>query len=278
MTGKPQDSYDIYYIGQKNSTKRRLIQQPSTELKELQRDLISLYEHFPLHQACSCKKGSGPIDAALPHLGAKYLLKIDLSDCYQHISIEQAYETIQNDFPDGTEKEEMLVNLPNCFIYWNGKTMLPTGAPTSPMLCNMVLSAIDDSVMRIANEYGYRYTRYMDDLNLSTTAETRDWKLIDIIKNILREAGFSINQKKTRWYGRGNNDAKIVAGVSLESISRRQVKRLIRARLQNLAVNRTPIDSVTNGYLAYIKSIDEETYARLRGYYQKRLEYQRSSL
>ena len=86
-------------------------------------------------------------------------------------------------------------------------------------------------------------------------------------------AGFTVNKKKTKWYGRGNNDAKIVAGVSLESISRRKIKRLIRARLQNLAINQNPIDAITNGYLAYVKSIDKKTYNQLHNYYKKRLEY-----
>ncbi len=273
MTGSHQASYDIYYIGQKNSTKRRLIQQPSLELKKIQKDLIPLYERFPLHKACTCKKGSGPIDAALPHLGAKYLLKVDLSDCYQHISFEQVYKIIHNGYPDSSFKEEMLEYLPYCFIDWNGKNMLPTGAPTSPVLCNIALSAIDYYVSKAADRYGYQYTRYMDDLNLSTKADKRDWRLINVVKGMLTGAGFPVNKKKTKWYGRGNNDAKIVAGVSLESVSRREIKRLMRARLQNLAANQEPIDAVTNGYLAYVKSIDQKTYTQLHDYYKKRLEY-----
>jgi hypothetical protein len=274
MTGNHhQVSYDIYYIGQKNSNKRRLIQQPSLELKQLQRSLIPLYERFPLPQACACKRGSGPIDAALPHLGAKYLLKVDLSDCYQHISLEQAYKRIHNEFPDSSLKEEMLENLPNCFINWNGKTMLPTGAPTSPILCNIVLSEVDYYVNKVAHRYDYAYTRYMDDLCLSTHRQYREWSLIDRVTGILTANNFKVNKKKTKWYGKGNNDAKIVAGISLESVSRREIKRLMRARLQNLAASRKPIDAVTNGYLAYVKSIDEKTYNQLHIYYKKRLEY-----
>jgi RNA-directed DNA polymerase len=272
-TGNLQTEYEVYYIGQKNSNKRRLIQQPSEELKKIQKDLIPLYEMFTLHKAATCKKGSSPLDAALPHLGAKYLLKVDLSNCYQHITYEKTLKRIKRDYPDNSFKEEMIRNLPYCFIEWNGTRMLPTGAPTSPILCNIVLSAVDYYVQKTADRFGYAYTRYMDDLNLSTKSEKRDWKLINLVKGMVIGAGYPINKKKTKWYGRGNNDAKIVAGVSLESISRRQVKRLIRARLQNLALNKEPIDSITRGYLAYIKSIDFKTYSNLNDYYQKRLEY-----
>lgn len=273
MTGSYQTEYDVYYIGQKNSNKRRLIQQPSEELKKIQKDLIPLYEKYPLHKACACKKGSSPLDAALPHLGARYLLKVDLSNCYQHITYEKTLERIIRGYPDNAFKQEMIENLPYCFIDWNGKRMLPTGAPTSPILCNIVLSAVDYYVSKTAERNGYVYTRYMDDLNLSTKSKERNWRLINLVQGMVKGAGFPINKKKTKWYGRGNNDAKIVAGVSLESISRRQIKRLIRARLQNLAMQGLPIDSITNGYLAYVNSIDPKTYSNLHDYYRKRLEY-----
>jgi hypothetical protein len=273
MPERLQKNYDIYYIGQKNSNKKRLIQQPSPELKNKQKNLISLYELYPLPPSCACKKGSGPLDAALPHLGAKYLLKVDISNCYQNITPYMAYEAINRNFPQGNIKKQMLENLDTCFINWEGKNMLPTGAPTSPIICNIVLSRIDYYASKAAVRWGYQYSRYMDDLNLSTTADKRDWAIIETIKGMVIGAGFPINKKKTKWYGKGNNDAKIVAGVSLESISRRQIKRLIRARLQNLATNAQPIDSVTNGYLAYIKSIDEVTYHKLSEYYHKRLSY-----
>jgi len=273
MEINPLNEYEIYYIGQKNSSKKRLIQQPSKRLMSYQKKLISLYEHYPLHNACACKKGSGPINAALPHLGARYLLKVDISNCYQHITIDKALERISNGYPDGPIKEKMLENLPYCFIKWHGKTMLPTGAPTSSMLCNIVLSGIDYYVSKVAQRHDYAYTRYMDDLCLSTHREHREWSLIDRVSGILEAHKFSVNKRKTKWFGKGNNDAKIVAGISLQSISRRQIKRLVRARLQNLAITNSPIDSTTQGYLAYIKSIDQRTYEQLNNYYHKRLDY-----
>ena len=148
--------------------------------------------------------------------------------------------------------------------------MLPTGSPTSPILCNISLSHIDKLVTKIAKKNDYVYTRYMDDLNISTKKENRDWPLINEIKNLLITEEYPINHKKTKWYGKGNNDAKIVAGINLETISRREIKRLVRARLNNLAKSNKPFDHITNGYLAYIKSIDQITYNKLINYYHKR--------
>ena len=45
--------------------------------------------------------------------------------------------------------------------------------------------------------------------------------------------------------GRGNNDEKLVAGINLETLSRRNLKRMLRARLNNSAKNKTNLDSIT---------------------------------
>jgi retron-type reverse transcriptase len=265
--------YDIYFINKNNSDKKRLIQKPSDKLKQKQKDLISLYSKFPLHSACACAKGLGPLYAATPHLEAKYLLKIDISNCFENINLDKVYKAISRASINSLLKETMIKNLSICFIHWNQKTMLPTGSPTSPILCNIALSHIDKLVTQIASNNDYVYTRYMDDLNLSTKKETRDWILIDQIKHLLESENYPINHKKTKWYGRGDNDAKIVAGINLQTVSRREIKRLVRARLNNLAKENKPLDSVTQGYLAYIKSIDENNYKKLTDYFIKRKNY-----
>ena len=267
-----QNEYSVFYSNSKNG-RRRLIQVPFPPLKEKQKELIKLYEQFPLHNACSCKKGSGPLDAAQPHFGSKFLLKVDISNCFQRVEIAKVRKVISNADINSSLKTQMLENLDVCFIHWNGKDILPTGSPTSPILCNISLSEIDYTINDIALDNNYKYTRYMDDLNLSTTDEKRTWELIAIISNILAFAGYPTNIHKTRWYGRGDNDAKIVAGINLKTILKRDVKRMIRARLNNLAKSREPLDSKTQGYLAYIKSIDSSIYQSLLQYYAKRIEY-----
>jgi len=266
------NDYDVFVINN-NSNKKRLIQKPSKQLKEKQKKLIPLYSQFPLHKACSCAKGLGPAVAAAPHIGARYLLKVDISNCYENITLEKVYRAITDGQIDDLLKEKMITNLPTCFIGWKGKQLLPTGSPTSPILCNIALSSIDTPASQIAEKYGYAYTRYMDDLNFSTTKKDRDWDLIDKIKKLLISEGYPVNYKKTKWYGKGDNDAKIVAGINLETISRREIKRKIRAQLNKIAKNNELIDQTTNGYLAYINSIDKTTYNKLMNYLAKRREF-----
>ena len=273
MVKNPHDDYDVYRLSDKKSKKSRLIQSPSESLKIKQKNLINLYERFPLHPSCSCRKGSGPIDAARPHLGAKYLLKVDISNCYQRITLSKTKKAILESGIQNSLKNEMISNLDTCFIEWDGEQILPTGSPTSSILCNITLSQIDEIVSDLALKNNYTYTRYMDDLNLSTSNEKRKWELIDIVSSILSFYGYPINKHKTRWMGRGNNDEKLVAGINLETLSRRNLKRMLRARLNNSAKNKTNLDSITQGYLAYIKSIDPSSHDKLLTYYNKRLTY-----
>ena len=79
------DDYNVFWISNLKLTKennlskkRRLIQSPKSDLKALQKNLIPLYEKFPLHSAANGVKGKGSLSAAIPHFGAKFLLKIDI--------------------------------------------------------------------------------------------------------------------------------------------------------------------------------------------------------
>lgn len=272
MKETQQDEYSVFYIKGKNN-KLRLIQSPSPSLKKKQKELVELYEQFPLHKACCCKKGSGPIDAAQPHLGAKFLLKVDISNCYERIRLDKIEKIISNSDISNNLKQKMINNLQICFIDWNGEYRLPTGAPTSSVLCNIALTEIDYIVNDIALEHNYKYTRYMDDLNLSTTSKERKWELIHTISCILAFSGFPTNIHKTKWFGKGDNDAKIITGINLNTISRRSVKRMVRARLNNLARDKQPLDAKTKGYLSYINSIDKTTYDYFISYHQSRIKF-----
>ena len=78
---------------------------------------------------------------------------------------------------------------------------LPQGAPSSPIITNMICNIFDMRLLRLAKKYKLDYTRYADDLSFSTN----DKKFVDFEKQFFEEltqeinrAGFSINDKKTR--------------------------------------------------------------------------------
>ena len=266
LTLSPGNHYKRYHIWQKG--KRRQIEEPSEPLMRLQRAFLKELADFPLQPACMAKPGMGIKDNAMQHIDARHLLRVDIKGCYQEITLAATGQSISSSFITGTK--DLLEMLPICFVENNGRMILPTGAPTSPMLCNIALTPLDFQVASLAHTHNYRYTRYLDDLILSTKAEERRWKMREDVFDLLIEYGLPPNTKKSRWYG-GDNDQMRVTGVSItnKQSAPREIKRLTRSRIYSLAKEGKKIDNVTQGYLAHIKDIDLPFYLHMMDYYNQ---------
>jgi hypothetical protein len=271
--------YKCYFIRQGKSGKKRRIEEPREFLMEAQRKLVPFFEKFPLTNNCMARKGFGIRDNAVRHSEAKYVLRIDISKCYPSVTANLVRKGIRHVEKYGwINAAEKLAGF--CFIWKKDKDgkmvqVLPTGAPTSPILCNIALTPLDLEVQAIAEKHGYVYTRYIDDLHLSTTDDTRHWDLISEVSEAIERQGLRVNKRKTKWYTVGANDKVIITGVRIKqgcSVPR-EFTRTIRARLQNLAKEHKPIDSETQGCLAYIYSVDPERHNSLLEYYNRRLNY-----
>lgn len=78
---------------------------------------------------------------------------------------------------------------------------LPQGAPTSPIITNLICQILDYRILKLAKKYKMDYTRYADDMTFSTNnrafIEKKDGFLNEL-GDIIQRAGFSVNRKKTR--------------------------------------------------------------------------------
>jgi RNA-directed DNA polymerase len=122
---------------------------------------------------------------------------------------------------------------------------LPTGAPTSPLLSNIVFYWVDNALMKLVDEVNQfkstgevavTYTRYADDLTFSGS-EILVRGIMERIINILHHNGFEVNVKKTR--GQTMYGAQWVTGVKVNqkpNISRLYIRKL-RAILHNMQTN-----------------------------------------
>jgi len=74
---------------------------------------------------------------------------------------------------------------------------LVQGAPSSPILANLVCAHLDKRLQKLANSLGCNYSRYADDITFSANSIDRIPKT-ELLKDILKTEGFEINETKTK--------------------------------------------------------------------------------
>lgn len=146
--------------------------------------------------------------------------------------------------------------------------VLPQGAVTSPYIANLVTYHLDVRLNGLCSRKDIVYTRYADDLSFSSNNRTKLNSIEKIVKYIVKEEGFEINEKKTRYLS--NDVKKTITGITINNEEvhiDKALKKKIRAMIFNSIVNKnyTRNDKI-KGSIAYVDSIE-------KGYKEKILKY-----
>jgi RNA-directed DNA polymerase len=91
---------------------------------------------------------------------------------------------------------------------------LPQGAPTSPAIANLAAFRLDCRLAALAASMGARYSRYADDLAISSDtplSRGRTERLVQTIERIAAEEGFRVNPFKT--FVQRASQRQLLAGV-----------------------------------------------------------------
>lgn len=144
---------------------KRLLMVPDRRLKFLQRKthqlLLQIYRpRAPVH---GFVKQKGAITNANEHQKRPYLINIDVRNFFGVISRRRVRGMLVSMGLPGDTAEAV------CAICVTAN-QLPQGAPTSPILSNLVTYRLDRDLMKFAKEYRLRYTRYADDISFSSYA------------------------------------------------------------------------------------------------------------
>lgn len=214
----------------KRSGGERSIHAPVKGLKAIQRTLAFVLQCvFEPHQAAKgFAQGRSILSNAQPHVGQRYVYNIDLKDFFPSVDQARVWKCLQlkpfnlNNVSGGTPQRLELANLVAALCCTEmdverkdelgewvvvKKNVLPQGAPTSPVLTNVVCVRLDYLLTAVAKRFGLRYTRYADDISFSSMHNVyrEDHGFIRELHRIIADQRFHIKETKTRLhkeYGR----------------------------------------------------------------------------
>jgi RNA-directed DNA polymerase len=192
----------------KKSGHSRTISAPSSALKILQRKLSQvLYSVYaPKYPVHGFLPQHSIVTNAKQHLRKRFVLNIDLKSFFDTIH----FGRVRGIFlaPPYNLPKEVATVLAQICCHSN---KLPQGAPTSPVVSNMVCARLDSQLRLLAKELRCNYTRYADDITFSTTRPNFPPEIAyessedNKVKIVLGERLISIIQNN----GFENNDCKI---------------------------------------------------------------------
>ena len=135
-------------------------------------------------------KGKDNISNAKRHQGKKYIFTTDLTNFFPSVNHKQVFEMFVS-FDFSPTVARLLTKLTT----YKGK--LPQGAPTSPIVANLVFVKTGKRLQEIAIENSLTFTSFVDDLTFSSPTDFKD-KIQDILDAVV-EDGFKISHKKTNY-------------------------------------------------------------------------------
>jgi RNA-directed DNA polymerase len=227
----------------KGMGKVRLISAPDRRLKFLQRQLATLLDQLyrvrdPVHGFVLTRSVKTNAEA---HGQRRFVINLDLKDFFPTITANRISGLLRA--LDVNDRVAEIVARLCCL-----NDYLPQGAPTSPVLSNMICYRLDTELLQIAKGARAIYTRYADDISFSSYQPPTplfEGALPavgrfspDVLAPRLREAfqsnGFTINPEKAHYADR--NSRRIITGVKINAglnVDRPYV-RYIRAVLHSI--------------------------------------------
>lgn len=233
----PHQRYNDFQIP-KRSGGTRQIKAPISPLKIIQRKLNQVLQ--AVYQTKNCNHGfvknKNVLTNAKEHLRKRFVLNIDLENFFPSINFGRVRGMFMSR-PYNLNPQVATILAQIC-CYEN---QLPQGAPTSPVISNMICAKLDDNLLKLARQHRCIYTRYADDITFSTyqskfpegLAKYNSSGQLEIgsdLANVIAQNGFTPNSNK----------------IFLQTPARRQ-------RVTGITVNK--IANVNRKYLNQIRAM-----------------------
>jgi retron-type reverse transcriptase len=269
--------YKKYKIPKSNG-KMREIKQPRKDLKGIQAWILRniLDKLSPTVFATAYTTGKKISDNVTPHCNHKYFMLLDLEEFFPSISIRQVEKIFSL-----IGYSEKIVYILSMLCTCDGS--LPQGAVTSPSLSNLIAVKLDRRIAGYTSKRNIIYTRYADDITLSSNDPVILCKSLPTTLKIIKSEHFKPNMNKLRVLGpskrcsitglvKNNSEPKFGIG--------RKKKRVMRAVMHHFLFGLSKDNKYTSeesilGWLNYLKSVDIESFEKIHSYW-KRLKKKKS--
>lgn len=274
----PNEGYRVFRIRKRaahvGEQRYRHIAVPSPQLMRAQRWITQaiLSKVAPHSASVAFSKGDKIVEAASPHCGCKWLVKMDVRNFFESVTEIAAYRVFRSLGYQPLMSLEM-ARICTRLAGWSARRAtdrwrvdswramehrwpkilayqvyrddagpllghLPQGAPTSPMLANLAMREFDAKASAIAKQNGMVYTRYADDLSFSTNqpiTKADCSRVIGRVYGLMGRIGLSPNVTKTRVSPPGAR--KVVLGLLVDGATpklSREFRALMRLHLHYL--------------------------------------------
>lgn len=244
--------YTSFDIPKRDGTPRPILA-PTPKLKLLQRRLANV-----LYLALAdIEKAGSPrrqlshgfarhlsiVTNAAIHKRRRYVLNLDLKDFFPSINFGRVRGMLIKDKRFALDpKIATLIAQIACHDH-----VLPQGSPCSPVISNIVGHLLDIRLVRFAKAQKCTYSRYADDITISTNAKAfpadvaapiptsaHDWALGAALLKEIGKAGFTVNPAKTRMQYRGSRQVTTGLLVNEKPNIRPEYYRTVRAMCWSL--------------------------------------------
>ncbi len=270
----------------KRDGSERPIWAPLPQLKAVQHWILrNVVEKLPVHGAAhGFLAGRSILSNAAVHTGARVVVKMDVKDYFPTVTLPR----VRGVFRKAGYREQIATLLallcteaPREIVPLQGKEYyvalgprcLPQGAPTSPAVTNTLCLRLDQRLTGLAKHFGWRYSRYADDLTFSLP-RGHDGKpylgaMLGSVKRIVADEGFTIHPDKTRVARLGSRQKVTGLVVNGDQAPRvpRKLRRQLRAAIHNHTAGKPLRDGETpstlEGLAAYVHMTDAKLGARL---------------
>ena len=158
-------------------------------------------------------EGRSVVTNASIHKGQNYVFNIDLKDFFPSIEQARVWKRLQLapfNFPIPIANLIAgLCSMRETRQDENGHSVhayvLPQGAPTSPVITNMICDTLDHRLAGLAKRFGLHYSRYADDITFSSMHNVyqTNGAFRKETERIITDQHFTINEAKTRLQRKG---------------------------------------------------------------------------